>query len=155
MRCDKCKSFFPTKIKVGGVVKNLQNRRYCLDCSPFKQHNTRPILNGPLPIKHCRICERPLPNNRRNVCGSCCVIKAQRKRKIKAVQFYGGKCIGCGYNKCPGVLAFDHRDPATKEVAPSYAIMKWSWERAKKELDKCDLLCSNCHGERHWMQYAE
>jgi hypothetical protein len=52
-------------------------------------------------------------------------------------------------------LTFDHRDPSIKEVSPSYAIMKWSWERAKKELDKCDLLCSNCHGERHWMQYVE
>lgn len=151
MICDKCNSYFPVKTKINGVVKNFQNRRYCLACSPYNKHNTRPILDIPLPIKYCNVCEKPLPSRRRNVCSSCTVIKAQRKRKLKAVRYYGGKCGKCGYDKCVGVLGFDHRDPTTKEVAPSYAIMKWAWERAKKELDKCDLLCSNCHGERHWM----
>ena len=28
--------------------------------------------------------------------------------------------------------------------------MRWSWERAKKELDKCILVCSNCHREIHF-----
>lgn len=152
MICDKCHAKFPMKMRIDGVVKSLQNRRYCLECSPYKQHNTRLLSDIPASQKHCNVCDKPMRDNRRNVCGSCSVIKAQRKKKIKAVQYYGGKCIGCGYNKCPGSLHFDHRDPSTKVVAPSYAIMRWSWERAKKELDKCDLLCSNCHGEKHWMR---
>ena len=151
MTCDKCGNYFPVKIKIDGKISNLSNRRYCLECSPYKAHNTRPIVDFVV-LKNCKTCNKPLKTLRRNYCQSCSVVKAQRKRKRKAVEYYGGKCIGCGYNKCVAVLHFDHRDPSTKIAEPNYAIMKWSWERAKVELDKCDLLCSNCHGERHWLR---
>lgn len=141
---------FPVKIEIAGVLRNLKNRRYCLTCSPFKEHNTRPLPLELSEQKSCRFCNRPLRNARQNVCAPCSVTRSQRRRKIRAVQYYGGKCIRCGYDKCPAVLTFDHRDPTIKEVAPSYAILKWSWDKTKKELDKCDLLCANCHGERHY-----
>ena len=40
-RCELCSQPFPTKVKMGGKTRNLQNRRYCLNCSPYKAHNTR------------------------------------------------------------------------------------------------------------------
>lgn len=61
---------------------------------------------------------------------------------------YGGKCINCGYNKCLDALQFHHIDPAEKEFHLGNSRGK-KLEVIKKELDKCLLLCSNCHIEAH------
>ena len=53
-------------------------------------------------------------------------------------------CIRCGYKAHPAALELDHRVPALK--ARALALMySYSPERIKEELDKCDVLCSNCH----------
>jgi hypothetical protein len=72
----------------------------------------------------------------------------QRRKKLKAIEMFGGKCQICGYNKCPNALEFHH--VGEKKESPSYIIMRWSWERAKKELEKCILICANCHREIHY-----
>lgn len=77
------------------------------------------------------------------------VMRTQKRKKIKAVEHFGGKCVICGYNKCVASLHFHHIDESTKNETPSYVIMHRSWERAIKELEKCILVCSNCHGEIH------
>ncbi len=75
-------------------------------------------------------------------------IERWRNRKVKAVQYLGGKCYNCGYDKCVWALEFHHRDPTTKE-AHWTKMRLWSESRLFKELDKCDLLCANCHREVH------
>ena len=77
------------------------------------------------------------------------VTKARRRRKEKLVEYYGGQCVLCGYNKSMNALHFHHKDPNTKSEAPTKVIGQWSIERAKEELDKCILVCSNCHAEIH------
>lgn len=72
--------------------------------------------------------------------------KQRLERKIKAVEYKGGKCIKCGYNKCIGALQFHHRDKKTKKFQIGGCDIT-DWEVIKKELDKCDLLCANCHHE--------
>src|SRR5690348_17765017 len=74
----------------------------------------------------------------------------QRRKKLRAMarEYKGGKCILCGYDKCPDALEFHHRDPSQKEFTPSRAY-KRSWDVLKIEIDKCDLLCANCHREAH------
>ncbi len=73
---------------------------------------------------------------------------AWRKRtKKKCVEYLGGKCQNCGYNECLAALDFHHRDPEAKEF--SIAQYMCSWDKIKIELDKCDLLCSNCHRKKH------
>lgn len=76
-------------------------------------------------------------------------MRAQKRKKQHAVDVFGGKCCMCGYDKCIDALEFHHLDKTEKEESPSYVIMRWSWEKAKKELDKCILVCSNCHREIH------
>ena len=71
----------------------------------------------------------------------------RKKLKEKAVEYKGGKCIKCGYNNYIGALEFHHRDPKEKDF--SIGQYTYSWERVKAELDKCDLLCANCHREVH------
>jgi hypothetical protein len=71
--------------------------------------------------------------------------------KIKAIEYSGGECKLCGYKKCPAALEFHHRDPTLKEFSWD-RLRGQSWASIVKELDKCDLLCSNCHRETHWIE---
>lgn len=59
-------------------------------------------------------------------------------------------CIKCG-EKHPGCLQFHHRDPLTKidRVNRLLAQTK-SLEKIKNEIQKCDLICANCHAKLHW-----
>lgn len=70
------------------------------------------------------------------------------KLKLKAIEYKGGKCQKCGYNKCYAAMDFHHRDSKEKDVSWS-KLRKRSWKRITKELDKCDLLCNRCHAETH------
>lgn len=72
-----------------------------------------------------------------------------RKNKTKAVAYKGGKCSRCGYDKCVASLEFHHTDPNEKEAQVSKYFC-FSWKKIKIELDKCVLLCSNCHNELHY-----
>lgn len=75
------------------------------------------------------------------------VISWRKRTKRKLIEYKGGKCIKCGYNKCDRSLEFHHLDPNGKDF--SISGKSWSFERLKKEVDKCVLVCSNCHGEIH------
>lgn len=60
------------------------------------------------------------------------------------------ECKNCGESH-PATLQFHHTDPSIKEIAISAAVnMGWSIARMKKEIDKCDVLCANCHAVEHW-----
>ena len=77
------------------------------------------------------------------------VAKRRKQIKIMAVKHMGGKCIKCGYFRYPEVLEFHHKDPSTKEFNLGLNGLTRSWERTRKEIEKCDLLCANCHREKH------
>lgn len=80
------------------------------------------------------------------------IMAVARRRKLlreRAVQYKGGKCTNCGYSRCQAALDFHHRDPTLKEFGISKDGITRSWERVQKELDKCVLVCSNCHREIH------
>jgi hypothetical protein len=62
------------------------------------------------------------------------------------VRYKGGKCQLCGYNKCLRALDFHHADPKEKDFQFG-ANHNFSWERLRQELDKCILVCRNCHSE--------
>lgn len=70
------------------------------------------------------------------------------KRKEKAISYKGSICMDCKQVYHANVMQFHHRDPTTK-------LWRWnklrlrSWADVYIELDKCDLLCANCHILRH------
>ena len=73
------------------------------------------------------------------------------KKKIDSINYKGNKCVDCslGYPEQPYVIFdFHHLNPLEKDVDWSKLRLK-SDESIKKELDKCILLCSNCHRIRH------
>lgn len=77
------------------------------------------------------------------------VIKRRKKVLQMAIEYKGGACAMCGYNRCSRALCFHHIDPSTKSFGVSANGMTRAWEKTRKELDKCVLLCSNCHMEVH------
>lgn len=77
-----------------------------------------------------------------------------RKRKVELIFYKGGKCegVGCmekydGENAC--IFHFHHRDPKIKLFNVGNNTINFSREKIKKEVDKCDLLCANCHEKKH------
>jgi len=55
----------------------------------------------------------------------------------------------CGYRKFVGALDFHHIDEKTKQFDLSSRGLTRAWSRIQIELDKCVLLCANCHREIH------
>ena len=72
----------------------------------------------------------------------------RRRIKRKAVDYSGGKCIRCSYNRHENSLAFHHLDPSTKESGIASGCTH-GWDRTKIEVDKTILVCHNCHAEYH------
>ena len=77
------------------------------------------------------------------------VTKRRHKIKRLAVEYKGGCCSICGYNKSVSALEFHHSDPTKKEFGISTSGNTVAWKRIKKELDKCVMICANCHREIH------
>lgn len=88
----------------------------------------------------------------REQCCKCQTEAVARRRSLikdKAIVYKGGKCECCGYAHCVQALEFHHTDPNEKEFGIGYKGETRSWERTKQELDKCRLVCANCHREIH------
>lgn len=164
MKCQKCQKEFSTKIKLNGKTRNLQRRKYCLDCSPFGEHNTIDLTNRPTEAL-CVCCKGGLKFKQIKYCSSSC--KAQHtnsvnsssykcqqgralQRKITFVNQLGGKCEKCGYAKNLAALTFHHRDPALKVRAlDARGFSNTNLTTLTEEVKKCTLLCHNCHTELH------
>jgi hypothetical protein len=81
------------------------------------------------------------------------LIEAVRKRRKKirqmAIEYKGGKCEMCSYSRCIEALEFHHVNSSGKDFSISDKGYTRSWNKVKEELDKCVLLCANCHREIH------
>jgi len=120
-------------------------KKYKLQTTPIKQHK-------------CGKCGETDPSkfygHKKEICGKChnhYTTQQGMDKKKRAVEYKGGKCSSCGYSKCVEALDFHHvsdKDPNWKSARG------WSWDRLEKELDKCVLLCANCHREEHAKQNA-
>lgn len=112
----------------------LSSRRFCTGCSPFGAHNSS---------------RRPLLDPRTRRLQSWADYSRRRRPQVKAQLLVerGGKCEDCGYDAFSGALEFHHLDPRTKSFALGGFL--GSIERARREADKCSLVCANCHRVRH------
>lgn len=102
-------------------MDNGWTRKYCYDCAPHEDAN----------MTHAQA-----------------VTIKRRAIKKALIEYKGGKCYRCGYNKSTRALEFHHLDPSEKDFGISKCITK-SMASLKQEVDKCILVCSNCHAEIH------
>ena len=64
----------------------------------------------------------------------------------------GLQCGVCGEGH-PATLDFHHRDPSNKEFDIGYGVSKcYPVARMLTEIEKCDVLCANCHRKLHWKE---
>lgn len=144
--CLKCGGDFPNRVVIDGKVRNLQRRKYCIECSPFKSGNTKHLhKNKPQLSEEEKIEKKKLKSKQMTLATQ----KRREKVKQMSIDYKGGKCHLCGYDKCSGALEFHHIDPKQKSFAISSKGNTRAWEVVKKELDKCVLVCANCHREIH------
>lgn len=80
-------------------------------------------------------------------CESELAVLKKQKYKLKMLQYKGGKCEICGYDKNIAALEFHHLNSEDKKFTVSDT--HHSWEDVQKELDKCICVCANCHRELH------
>lgn len=75
-----------------------------------------------------------------------------RAIKHQLILYKGGKCQKCGYNKCEGALQFHHLDPKEKDFTIGQVSLskELNMDILYQEVDKCILVCANCHAEIHW-----
>lgn len=122
--------------------------------------------------KFCIVCGNELKGQQQKYCSAKCKQKdfyenhngksnvAFRqfiryiKRKLEFIELKGGKCEKCGYNENLSALEFHHIDSTTKKFNLNGRILaNGRYEDLLEELDKCMLLCSNCHKEIHNENY--
>jgi hypothetical protein len=75
------------------------------------------------------------------------VDKRRKVLKQKAVDYKGGRCFLCGYARTLEALSFHHL--GGKDFGIASRGYTRSWDRVKRELDVCVLVCQNCHAEIH------
>lgn len=167
--CKKCDKRFPNRIEIDGKITYLHRRSYCLECSPIGER----LRSGPLPVdgsdpfdnnrprypsgklrcketkENCLACnEQFVRKHHYRVCNSCRSDTQRRTTKRELVDYKGGKCISCGYDKWQ-TLHFHHLDPSIKEFNLSTGYGHVTKKILYQEADKCVLLCPNCHYEYH------
>lgn len=74
-----------------------------------------------------------------------------KKHKLTLIQEFGGKCCKCGYNKNTSALEFHHTNPEHKDFNISNTKTT-NINKLRKEVEKCILVCANCHREIHYPQ---
>lgn len=119
-------------------------------------------------MKTCIVCGKELSGKQNKYCSLRCKSKdfydnnkggmntsyrqfiRSMKRKLEFIEYKGGCCEMCGYKKNVSALDFHHIDPTTKSFNIDARILANSnYEMVKNEVDKCMLLCANCHREVH------
>ena len=139
----KTKVFLVHRLVAGLFLENPLNYRFVI----FKDGNKNNCNATNLlwsPTLHNLSEEEQLKHLRkRNVKK---VLDRRKRIKEQAVEYKGGSCIICGYNRCISALEFHHLNPIEKDfsISEKYTI---NWKEIKLELDKCILVCANCHRE--------
>ncbi len=174
--CDKCNSQFPNRTKIDGVIRMLNKRRFCLKCSPFGSRNRRDLtktagnFDSATDCKVCSLCSKEKHSSefyitKAGVSKSCCkkcfsekysktkrerVARFRKKMKKRCIDYKGGSCQLCSYNKFDSAMDFHHLDPSQKDFTISGKITTLTnFGNIRPELDKCVLLCCRCHREIH------
>jgi len=108
----------------------------CTEIKELKEFNVRP--NGNI-TSYCSKCNN---DNRYSII---------KQHKITLLNELGNRCSKCGYNKNTSALEFHHTEPEHKDFHISRANTT-NLNKLRKEIDKCILLCANCHREEHYPQ---
>lgn len=129
-RCSRCKETLPSSSFAKNAAKADGKQGQCKECK--RQLNK---------LDYVKNSSKARSTSRKT-----------RRRNCKMVQDYkmSKGCNICGYKKNPAALHLHHRDPATKEFTIGCSKTLKGRIQLESEMEKCDILCGNCHAEIHW-----
>lgn len=154
--------------EIGKVLNKSQATvKYWLKKYEIKtKHNQYNLLNPVVDNKKtCSRCnltkeleEYEYNKGLHSICRTCrtkAELEKNRNLKKLFLDYKGSQCTQCGYNKCNAALEFHHLDPNEKEFElggfnKSSVLKTGLTKEVKEELDKCTVLCANCHREVHF-----
>ena len=142
--CTSCQEKIPNVFVVNGTKKKVSNNRtQCFNCKPFGKKGR---TNASSVAK--TMCNyQNWPEEWKKEHQAKTRLRGEDKKQ-KMIQIKGGCCEICGYNKSLRALTFHHRDPSNKKFGlDKENTLRHSWNEILEELQKCNLLCANCHFE--------
>lgn len=118
------------------------------DISRFKKYSNS-LKEGTKSTKTYSFC-RECFNNRHREKRQASLKILWRKNKVRALAYLGGKCADCGLiEEIDCVYDFHHIEGKDYNISN---LLDCSWAKLEAELDKCVLLCANCHRKRHYYE---
>lgn len=152
--CSRCKEYLPIANFGKQTNSPFGLRSWCKDCRKrerkqgarriraYKQRYYQEHKADILAKSHRRYLEKR---------GEVLAQMAERNRLFRAkyIVMMGGECQRCGFVRFQSSLAFHHVDPTQKNGTVQAAVVCGDHNRAMAELDKCVLLCFNCHQAYH------
>lgn len=142
--CRECRSLQERTRRRCQKIQKDKIIKICNKCGKENPHrfiSDSRNTNGGYYQKHCQYCHN-----------ATSVIR-YRELKMQAINYLGNKCFDCGIqDSCIDIYDFHHRNPEDKKysigiLCKNKSIL--SFDDIKEEIDKCDLLCANCHRKRH------
>ncbi len=73
------------------------------------------------------------------------LVKKYQTRRLEFIEYLGGACVRCGTDQG---LEFDHINRFSKSFNIAKRMVSMNYEELKLEIDKCQLLCKECHLEK-------
>ena len=145
--CVECRTsyneIYRARIEIPIKVQNpeIAGHAYCCSCKQLKSmsefHKNKSRKGGY--ALQCKTCSKRYVHTgyKKNI--------RYIATKKEIILEFGGGCCRCGYNEFLSALGFHHVNPTEKEYSPGDIIRKGNIERSFAEINKCVLLCTNCH----------
>lgn len=131
-RCDYCGSEYSL------MDKSPDNRKRCYECVPM----------GDIKAARKKCPSRVIYDKNRII-----ELKKRREYFKTIISEKKDKCCICGYDRCKAALHFHHKRPEDKKELISMINKFANIEQLIEEMDKCVVLCANCHTEVHYFKY--
>jgi hypothetical protein len=154
MFCKKCGEKFQRYINVDGTIRDLNSRKFCLKCSPFKAHNTRDLLKKK---SVCMYCGEGLNNWQKSFCNQKCkngfyydaYIKKWKSGKESGLRGEYGvsknikRYILNKYNNKCSICGWDKVNATSGKIPLEIHHIDGDYKNNKEE--NLTALCPNCH----------
>jgi len=136
----------------------MENLRYCKKCDSHKPqtieywHKRKSRKDGwEFYCKEC-VQKTTLANYNKNKEKWNKTTRKNKKLQRQRINEYKNSlnCLKCGESR-NWLLDFHHKDPNQKDFQISQGE-RYGWEKVKKEIEKCIVLCSNCHRDFHYQE---
>ena len=155
--CSTCKTFLPVDIFAKYKKGHYGLKAQCSNCQKRDYRSISQVVNERRRENYKQNRDDVLAYNKehRNPAKLKVYNKSRNVQlKQRFVELAGGVCQRCKYQEFLSGLEFHHVDPLGKDATPRNVIYSGDYERAYVEIDKCALLCRNCHQAYHAEEWA-